>query len=71
MGALGPVVDELNVFNLPYVFRNTAHMQKVVDGPIGKDLLDKVTNSGKGLVALCWMDAGARSLYSTKKQFTS
>jgi tripartite ATP-independent transporter DctP family solute receptor len=67
VGALGPVIDELNVFNLPYVFRNTAHMQKVVDGPIGKDLLDKVTASGKGLVGLCWMDAGARSLYSTKK----
>jgi tripartite ATP-independent transporter DctP family solute receptor len=67
VGALGPVVDELNVFNLPYVFRNTAHMQKVVDGPVGKDLLDKITASGKGLVGLCWMDAGARSLYSTKK----
>jgi len=67
VGTLGPVVDDLNVFNLPYVFRNTAHMQKVVDGPIGKELLDKVTNSGKGLVGLCWMDAGARSLYSTKK----
>src|SRR4051812_33117952 len=50
VGALGPVVDELNVFNLPYVFRNTAHMQKVVDGPIGKELLDKVTASGRGLV---------------------
>ena len=23
VGALGPVIDELNVFNLPYVFRNT------------------------------------------------
>ncbi|MEO8741312.1 MAG: TRAP transporter substrate-binding protein DctP, partial [Casimicrobiaceae bacterium] len=66
VGALGPVVDDLNVFNLPYVFRNTAHMQKVVDGAIGKELLDKVTNSGKGLVGLCWMDAGARSFYNTK-----
>ena len=67
VGALGPVVDDLNVFNLPYVFRNTAHMQQVIDGPIGQDLLDKVTNSGKGLVGLCWMDAGARSFYDTKK----
>ena len=66
VGALGPVVDDLNVFNLPYVFRNTAHMQKVIDGPIGQELLDKVTNSGKGLVGLCWMDAGARSFYNTK-----
>jgi tripartite ATP-independent transporter DctP family solute receptor len=67
VGALGPVVDDLNVFNLPYVFRNTAHMQHVIDGPIGQELLDKVTNSGKGLIGLCWMDAGARSFYDTKK----
>jgi tripartite ATP-independent transporter DctP family solute receptor len=68
VGALGPVVDQLNVFNLPYLFRNTAHMQKVIDGPIGQELLDDVTNNPKaGLVGLCWMDAGARSLYDTKK----
>ena len=67
VGALGPVVDDLNVFNLPYVFRNTTHMQHVIDGEIGRELLDKVTNSGKGLVGLCWMDAGARNFYNTKK----
>ena len=67
VGALGPVVDELNVFNLPYVFRDTAHAQKVMDGDIGKDLLAKVTNSGKGIIGLCWMDAGARSFYDTKR----
>jgi tripartite ATP-independent transporter DctP family solute receptor len=67
VGALGPVVDDLNVFNLPYVFRNTTHMQHVIDGPIGQDLLDKVTNSGKGLIGLAWMDAGARNFYATKK----
>ena len=38
VGALGPVVDDINVFNLPYVFRNTAHMQKVIDGPIGPSI---------------------------------
>jgi tripartite ATP-independent transporter DctP family solute receptor len=68
VGALGPVIDELNVFNMPYLFRNTAHMQRVIDGPIGQELMDKVTNNPKaGLVALAWMDAGARSLYDTKK----
>jgi tripartite ATP-independent transporter DctP family solute receptor len=68
VGALGPVVDDLNVFNLPYLFRSTAHMNKVIDGPIGQQLLDKVTSNPKaGLVGLCWMDAGARSLYATKK----
>src|SRR5216683_8080837 len=68
VGALGPVIDELNVFNMPYLFRSTAHMQKVIDGPIGQELMDKVTNNPKaGLVALAWMDAGARSIYDTKK----
>ena len=67
VGALGPVVDQLNVVNLPYVFRNTEHMREVIDGPIGQDLLNDVTNSGKGLIGLAWMDAGARNFYDTKK----
>ncbi len=68
VGALGPVVDALNVINLPFLFRNTAHMQKVIDGAIGQELLDTVTNDPKaGLVGLCWMDAGARSVYDTKR----
>ena len=72
VGALGPVIDDLNVLNLPFLFRNTAHMQKVVDGPIGQELLDKVTNNPRaGLVAICWMDAGARSVYDTKRPIKS
>ena len=72
VGALGPVIDDLNVFNLPFLFRNTAHMQHVIDGPIGQELLDKVSDNPKaGLVGLCWMDAGARSLYDTKKPIKS
>src|ERR1700747_1813623 len=67
VGAVGPVIGGLNVFNLPFLFRNTAHMQKVIDGAIGTELLDKVTaNEKAGLVGLCWMDAGARSFYNTK-----
>src|SRR6478672_1662089 len=72
VGALGPVIDDLNVLNLPFLFRNTAHMQKVIDGPIGQELLDKVTNNPRaGLVAICWMDAGARSVYDTKRPIKS
>jgi tripartite ATP-independent transporter DctP family solute receptor len=68
VGTLGPVIDDLNVFNLPFLFRNTAHMQKVIDGDIGTELLDKVSNNDKaGLIGLCWMDAGARSVYTVKK----
>ena len=68
VGTLGPVIDDLNVFNLPFLFRSTEHMQKIIDGDIGTELLDKVTNNPKaGLVGLCWMDAGARSIYTIKK----
>jgi tripartite ATP-independent transporter DctP family solute receptor len=68
VGALGPVIDDLNVFNLPFLFRDVAHMRKVIDGPIGQELLGKVTgNARAGLIGICWMDAGARSLYDTRK----
>ena len=68
VGAMGPVIDDLNVLNLPFLFRDTVHAQKVMDGQIGQELLDKVTNHPTaGLVALCWMDAGARSMYDTKR----
>jgi tripartite ATP-independent transporter DctP family solute receptor len=68
VGTLGPVVSDINVLNLPFLFRNTAHMQKVIDGEIGQELLDKVSaNEKAGLIGLCWMDAGARSLYNSKK----
>ena len=41
VGPMGPIVPELNVFNLPFMFRNTAHMEKVIDGPIGDELLEE------------------------------
>src|SRR6187399_8515 len=66
VGPMGPVVDELNVFNMPFVFRDEAHMRKVIDGPIGVDLLNKVSNSSARLIALGWMDAGTRNVYSNK-----
>jgi tripartite ATP-independent transporter DctP family solute receptor len=67
VGALGPVVDDLNVFNLPFVFRSTDHMRKVIDGAIGQSLLDRITDDPNSkLVGLAWMDAGARSFYDTK-----
>jgi tripartite ATP-independent transporter DctP family solute receptor len=68
VGSLGPIVDDINVVNMPFLFRNTAHAESMMDGLIGQELLDKITASpNAGLVALCWMDAGARSLYNTKR----
>ena len=67
VGAMGPVVDEVNVFNLPFVFRDEAHMRKVIDGPIGNELLERMSNGpGSRLIALGWMDAGTRNVYAKK-----
>jgi tripartite ATP-independent transporter DctP family solute receptor len=67
VGPMGPIVDELNVFNMPFVFRDEQHMRKVIDGPIGRELLDKVTKDARSrLVVLGWMDAGTRNVYSDK-----
>jgi TRAP-type C4-dicarboxylate transport system substrate-binding protein len=41
-------------------------MRKVIDGPIGQELLEKLTNSSARLVALGWMDAGTRNVYAKK-----
>jgi len=67
VGAMGPVVDDLNVFNLPFIFRDEKHMRAVIDGPIGQDMLDRITASPQSrLVVLGWMDGGTRNVYSNK-----
>lgn len=66
LGVIGPVVPEVNVFNMPFVFRDVAHMRKVIDGAVGDELLAKVTASPARLVGLGWMDGGSRSLYTKK-----
>ena len=37
-GALGPIVDDVNVVNMPFLFKNMAHAEKMMDGEIGQDL---------------------------------
>lgn len=67
VGPMGPIVPELNVFNLPFMFRDDAHMEKVIDGPIGDEMLKKLSDSSANLVGLCWMNAGTRNVYNSKK----
>jgi len=53
------------VFNLPYVFKDSDHRFKTLDGEIGQEILngsDHVLLKG-----LCFYDAGSRSFYSVKK----
>lgn len=54
-------VPEMKVFNLPYVFRDSDHFWKVLQSPIGKDLL--VACERARLRGLGYLDAGSRSFY--------
>jgi tripartite ATP-independent transporter DctP family solute receptor len=68
VGPMGPLVPELNVFNLPFMFRDDAHMEAVIDGPIGDELLKRLSSHPTaGLVGLCWMNAGTRNVYNSRK----
>jgi len=61
---LNSVVPETIVTGLPFVFRSTAHMRKVLDGPVGDDIL--ASFESQGLVGLAFYDSGARSFYSKR-----
>lgn len=69
---LAPLIDdvpEAGVPSLPYIFRSEEHMHKVLDGPIGQEMLDAMERIG--LVGLAYYDSGARSFYNTKKPIRS
>jgi len=72
LGPMGPLVPELNAFNLPFVFRDPAHMTKVVSGPIGDEMLKKLSeHPTANLIGLCWMNGGTRNVYNSKKPIRS
>jgi tripartite ATP-independent transporter DctP family solute receptor len=55
------------VFNLPFMFRDAAHMEKVIDGAIGDEMLKKLSDHPTaGLIGLCWMNGGTRNVYNSK-----
>lgn len=59
------LVPQTQVLGMPFLFRSVDHMHKVVDGPIGDEILAAFTPHG--LVGLAFYDSGARSFYTTKK----
>ncbi|MBS7544680.1 TRAP transporter substrate-binding protein [Ancylobacter oerskovii] len=59
------LVPQTQVLGLPFLFRSVDHMHKVVDGPIGDEIL--AAFEPHGLVGLAFYDSGARSFYTTKK----
>ena len=59
-------IKALNVLQLPYLYENSEHMWKVLDGKIGDYFLDVV--SRYEMIGLSWYDAGARNFYTKDRQ---
>jgi tripartite ATP-independent transporter DctP family solute receptor len=62
-GTLNTVCPAVTVPVLPFLFRDKEHMRKVLDGPIGDEILADC--DAHGLVGLAFYDSGARSFYAT------
>ncbi|MBL0729925.1 TRAP transporter substrate-binding protein [Piscinibacter sp. HJYY11] len=54
---------------MPFLFRSTEHMRKVLDGEIGQEILKDC--EAQGFIGLAFYDSGSRSIYSVKKPVKS
>lgn len=58
-------VPDYDVLNIPYLFRDNDHFFNVLEGEIGKSLLEK--GSDFWLRGLCFYDAGSRNFFTKDK----
>ena len=58
-------VKEMAVLDFPYLFDNAGEADAVIDGVIGKKLIDKLP--AKGLVGLAYWDLGFREMHTRSK----
>ncbi|MDR0576389.1 MAG: TRAP transporter substrate-binding protein [Candidatus Accumulibacter sp.] len=62
LSSINPV---MNALAMPFLFRDRAHMFKVLDGPVGQELMESLQQ--QHLLGLCWFDAGFRNFYNSKR----
>lgn len=65
LAALNNSVPSTVVLSLPFLFKSKPQMRRVLDGPIGDEILADLER--QGLIGLCFYDTGARSYYSSNK----
>lgn len=65
MAPFNNLIPATNVPSLPFIFRSVDHMRKVMDGPIGDNLLKEFEKHD--LVGLAFYDSGSRSFYNSKR----
>jgi tripartite ATP-independent transporter DctP family solute receptor len=66
---IGTIVPAMNVLAMPFLFRSIEHQQKVLDGPIGNEIL--ASFESYGFVGLAFYDSGARSIYNSVRPIHS
>jgi tripartite ATP-independent transporter DctP family solute receptor len=66
---MGTMVPAMNVLAMPFMFRSIEHLQKVLDGPIGNEIL--ASFEPHGFVGLAFYDSGARSIYNNVRPVTA
>jgi len=65
LAKFGPLgVREFEVFDLPYIFDNTAELHKVTEGAVGKSLFKKLES--KGIVGLAYWDNAFKVMSANK-----
>lgn len=63
--SMSSFAPEYQVLTIPYIFRDSTHLFKVLEGNIGKEIL--AGGSEFLLRGLCYYDAGSRSFYAREK----
>jgi tripartite ATP-independent transporter DctP family solute receptor len=66
---MGSFVPEANVLALPFLFRSIDHLYRVLDGPVGQDIL--ASFEPHGFIGLAYYDSGARSIYNSVRPVRS
>ena len=65
MAPLASFVGKANIFGLPFLFRSADHLHRILDGPIGDDILQSL--EPHGFVGLAFFESGARSVYTVRR----
>ncbi|MBB1072845.1 TRAP transporter substrate-binding protein [Rhodoferax sp. 4810] len=63
------LVPQLGIFDIPFMFKDSAHAYRVLDGKVGQDMLDKL--DAFGMKGLAFWDNGWRELTNSKHPVNS
>ena len=67
-GLISPMDKNFGIFYLPMIFKSADVADKVVDGPFGKKLLDRL--GAQGLVGLAFWEHGYRDVSNNRRPIT-